>query len=90
MKTANLELPNLGTVMSNFDHAIDQEVAQELLAGDCRAEYTGWNFFGNVWYEPGPKKYCCEVMQYHATMETVECDTLEDIMRTVSEKYGWD
>lgn len=77
-------------VATNYDHTINHEVADELMNGNYWAQYSGWDFCGYVWYDKEEKKWCCEVWTYHVHRETVEADTLEAIMKTVSESYGYD
>jgi len=76
------------SVMSNFDHTIDTEVAEKLKEGKYYSDYPGWNFYGEVWYDSG--KWKCEIRRYHVHVETIMADTLEEIMEQNSEKYGYD
>jgi hypothetical protein len=75
-------------IMSNFDHVIDREVEKELKENRCYSKYPGWNFSGNVWFQDN--KFYCEVWQYHCHVETIEGDTLEDLMENVCCEYGAD
>lgn len=88
MKQADLSLPNIGTVMSNFDREIDTALAEQLRSGDCVGEYTGWNFFGYVWFEDG--EFYCMVKQYQAHAATLSAQTLEELMEDVSARFGYD
>lgn len=79
---------NIGTVMSNFDHIIDKDVEEKLKTGDYYADYAGYNFFGEVWWEQN--KWNCDILVYGSLMKTVTASTLEDIMEIVSTEYGWE
>lgn len=74
-------------VMSNFDHCINNEVAEQLKAGDCFAGYAAWDFHGDVWYENGI--YHCEIWRYHVHIDTISNEDLKEIMNEASDKYGW-
>lgn len=77
-------------VMSNFDHEIDEAVEKAIKGKSYFADYPGWNFHSTVWWDKEVKKWCCEVMRYHIHVETVEADTLQEIMNVVSNKYGYE
>ena len=76
------------SVMSNFDHAIDEKVAEAIKDKPLYAQYAGWNFCGYVWWQNG--KWCCEVWTYGSWFETFVADTLSEIMSDVSSEYGSD
>lgn len=79
---------DIGEVMTNFDHTIDEGVARRLESEDrAVARYSGLNFNGKVWFEPGVGVYRCEVWRYGVYRMTVS-GTLAEIMREVSERYG--
>lgn len=83
------ELENAGEeVMSNFDHEINPEIVKKLREGGYYADYPGWNFHGQVWYDNG--KWKCAIRRYCAHVETIVADTLEEIMGQASQKYGHD
>ena len=71
--------------MSNFDHAIDDGMAEDLVAGKV-GYYAGWNFHGTVWFAGG--KFYCMVRCYQVHVATVEADTLDGIMDEVSSRWG--
>jgi hypothetical protein len=79
---------DIGTVMSNFDHAIDGELADKLKAGNFVGDYTAYDFFGYLWFVDDV--YKCAVMRYHRHIETIENADLAEIMRECSERYGSD
>lgn len=76
------------TVMSNFDRQINQKVAKELEDNKLYADYPGLNFFGNVWLSEN--EWACEIWVYNSYRETITANSLENLMKTVSDKYGWD
>lgn len=77
----------LDDVMSNFDRQIEKDIEKELKETLSYAGYAAWDFHGDVWYEDG--KFYCEIWRYHCHVNTLEADTLEEIMEEASEKYGY-
>jgi DNA modification methylase len=77
-------------IMSNFDHDIDNNVAEELKQTDQYAQYSGWNFCGEIWWDKESKKWCCEIWTHAFYRETYESDSLKEIMNSVSEKFGYE
>lgn len=75
-------------VMTNCDHSIEDGAEEILKNNKVAYEYTGWDFFGLVWWEK-PKFYCL-VKQYKNHVDTIEADSLEGIMSLVSERFGED
>lgn len=76
------------TLMSNYDHTIEQDVAEEIKDKELYARYAGWNFCGYVWWEG--EMWNCEVWHYGSWQKTVNAETLEEIMSEVSDEYGDD
>lgn len=76
--------------MSNCYHEIEEGLAEALKEkpGEVFAIYAGWNFNARVWFKD--EKFHVEVWTYHVIREILSEDTLEEIMQTVSEKYGHD
>ena len=72
--------------MTNSDHTIEEDVAQELKTGKFYSQYPGWNFCGYVWWNKD--KWSCEVWKYNSHITTVHGYTLQEIMDKVSEDYG--
>jgi hypothetical protein len=81
---------SLGTVLSNFDHAIEVPIVEQLKLQEAYADYTAWNFFGLVWWDRAAARWKCEVRQYHQTIEVLDEGSLEDIMTTACGRYGSD
>ena len=84
----NKELPWVGYVMSNFDREINKEKETELKKGGNWGSYSGENFVAYFWFNNN--KFECEIWRYHTLTDIIIMDTLEEIMETVSNKYGWD
>jgi hypothetical protein len=74
-----------GAVMSNFDREVEPD-AEEVLARGW-GEYTAWDFFGRVWKDGA--RYKCEVWRYGSPACVMEAGTLPDLMRVVSDEWGW-
>ncbi len=78
------------SVMSNFDREIDQAVAERLRTEERFSRYAGWNFNGRVWWDRELSVWKCEVWTYGSPKDVVLSDTLEDVMTTVSNRWGYD
>lgn len=76
------------SLMSNFDHEVDQHVAERLQAEKVRAKYAGWNFNADCWFENG--EFYAAVYCYHRYQTTFHADTPEELMILVSNKYGYE
>lgn len=81
------DLPSAGTLCSNFDFTIDERIKPLVENGTHTGDYTGWNFFGNIWYDI---EWYCEVKQYCYVMKIVEASTLEELMGYVSDEFGYE
>lgn len=75
-------------LMSNFDHEVDQDVAQELRNNQAMAKYAGWNFNADCWFADG--QFHAAVHVYGVHRATVSADTPEALMELVSNTFGWD
>ena len=73
-------------VMSNFDHTIDEKVADKLKEGKYYSQYTGWNFCGYIYWNND--NWICEIWQYNSKIDTKKASTLSEIMDEVSSQYG--
>ena len=74
-------------LMSNFDRKINKEVANAIKSKKLFSRYAGWNFNGKVWFDDN--KWLCEVWTYGNWQKTFICDTLDEIMESVSNEYGY-
>jgi hypothetical protein len=77
---------SLGTVMSNCDGEVEDGAEEALKREGVCGEYTGWNFFGYVWWEDDQFK--CLVLCYQSPQEVVEAKSLKELMTAVSNVYG--
>jgi hypothetical protein len=75
-------------VMTNFDHSIDAKAAEKVKSGPHLGSYAAWEFHGIVWWDCKISKWCCQVSQYHAVVETVAADDLQEIMNYCCDEYG--
>jgi hypothetical protein len=75
-------------LMSNFDHEVDQTVAQLLRNGRVWAGYPGWNFFAHCWF--ADDQFHAAVLVYHEHRSTISAETPEELMKAVSDTYGWE
>jgi hypothetical protein len=73
-------------VMSNFDHSIDQKVAEYIKDKEIWAGYSGMHFYGKVWW--AENQWHCEVRQYKQHVNTISCETLRAIMSECCSEYG--
>jgi hypothetical protein len=78
------ELPD--SVYSNFDHELDEKVADELRKGGCRAQHAGWNFCAWVYREGS--KWHSYVMCYGSHRASFEDDDLRSLINTVNNEFG--
>lgn len=81
-------LPLFPGELSNFDFSIDEGVEDALLARTHRAVYSGWNFNGQVWHDG--EQFVCQPWRYHSPCSLHKADTLKELMRSVSGRYGYD
>lgn len=80
------ELP-LGNVMNNRDQEIDWPVAALLRQGGCFSRHSGWDFSGLVWFADG--RWHERVSGHGTPRAAYSADTLEELMRTVNDEFGW-
>ena len=76
------------SVMSNFDHSIQEHVATAIKDQPLYSAYVGWNFCGKVWWQDD--QWHCEIWTYGSYRQTISGDTLQEIMDEVSSEYGQD
>jgi hypothetical protein len=86
MKKLPEELKCIGDVMSNFDHEIESGAADRLKKGKVYGEYPAVEFFAKVWWDGNV--FCAEIMRYCSHVDTLEADTLDEIMSQASSRYG--
>ena len=88
----NLRLSNsfkntYDTLMSNFNHTIKYEIANKIKGKKLFACYTGFNFYGLVWWQN--KKWNCEVWHYKIYQKTYSKNTLEELMLDICDDWGY-
>lgn len=76
----------IGLEMSNFDGRIDEGLADALRGGQVYGRHAAWNFNGLVWFADG--RFHEQVWRFHVPMRTHSADTLEQLMREVSDEWG--
>ena len=76
--------------MSNFDHRIDDRLADKLKSGKFYVSYTAWNFFGKVWWDSNriPPCFICEIWRYGEIVNYIYADNLKGIMDEACDLYG--
>lgn len=80
---------DVGTVLTNFDHGIDDELARELVAPDAYGTYAAWDFYGQaVWCED--EQFHVEIWCYHQHVDTISAGSLEALMAEASEAWGYE
>lgn len=75
-------------LMSNFDHEVNQQMAQRLRHDQVTARYPAWNFFAHCWF--ADDQFHAAVLVYHEHVGSFSADTPEELMKAVSDAYGWD
>lgn len=78
---------DIGDVMSNFDHEIEDGAEKKLKSGEFYGSYPAQNFYGCVWFDG--EVFLCQVNCYQSHEETVTAPTLRGIMDAVSDDWGW-
>jgi len=76
-------------LMSNFDHKVNKEIEQQLKENyNLKADYPGWNFFGECWYKDD--SFYCRVKCYRETVGYYKANTPEELMEEISNIYGYE
>lgn len=78
------------TIMSNCFHEIESGSEEYLKLNDVYGCYAGWNFHGTVWFDKSNNIFKCQVKQYRQHVATIEGNSLSDIMKNVSDRFGWE
>ena len=73
-------------IMTNFDHSIEDGAEKLLMENKVYGFYPALDFHGAVWFEDG--KFHCEVWHFGIHIDTVDADSLQEIMDTCSRQYG--
>jgi len=88
MEKRPTDLVYIGDIMSNFNHEIENDAEEKLKAGGVYGAYPAWNFHSTVWFDS--KKFKCQIKQYRVHVDTIEADSLSEIMEKASAIYGND
>jgi hypothetical protein len=75
-------------LMCNEDGQVNQQVAARLRNERGLAEYTAWNFHAECWF--ADEWFHAAVYTHHVHRATLTARTPEQLMRDVSDAYGWD
>jgi predicted ester cyclase len=75
-------------VYSNFDHCLNEKVADELVEqnGKIVAQHAAWNFCGYIWYENG--NFHEQVWQYKKPVAEFKNKNIIDLIDEVNSEYG--
>jgi hypothetical protein len=86
--TEHPDWPEIGILMSNFDCKVDTEVADRLRKEQVIASYTGYNFYAYCWFQDG--LFHADVWLYSSHVDTMSAETPEELMKEVSDEFGWE
>ncbi len=75
-------------VCSNFDGLIDYTVVEELKKGGVSAGFPAWDYYGCVWFDGN--EWICSVRKYHAVVDVIKANCIEELVENVKEKHGYD
>lgn len=78
------------SLMSNFDHEVDEKVAQELKTVRATAGYPGWDFNAKCWYDGATGLYMAAVRTYRQLRATFAAPTPKELMEEISAEFGYD
>jgi hypothetical protein len=80
----------LDEVASNFDREWSSEIAKDLQLkpNAAFAQYSGWNFCGYVWFDG--KEFQCQIWRYGVPVSQIASLTGTELMRLVSQRFGYE
>jgi len=78
---------HIGSVMTNYDHSIEDGAEEKLKSGQFYGDYAGWNFFGQAVWWTG-ERFACMVYCYGGHVDTIYAQSLVGLMEAVSAEYG--
>lgn len=78
----------IGLGMSNFDHRIDDGLAEALQGRQVYARHAAWDFNGQVWWDG--KQFREQVWRYNCPVASFAADSLGELMEDVNDAYGWE
>lgn len=76
--------------MSNFDHSIDEGLEEVLKARpkEVFGRHAAYNFNSHVWWDGN--QFVEQVWKYHQVVDYMAAPTLQELMETVNDKWGWE
>lgn len=78
----------IGSVMSNCDHQVEEWAEEKLKSGNFLGNYPGWNFHAQVWWDGS--QFAGRVKTYRVVRGTYRAATLAELMEVISDRYGYD
>lgn len=75
-------------VYSNFDHALDDAMHEELLTGSKQGQHAAWDFCGWVRFDPLSKMWTEQVWVYGSLHSTRSNEDLSELIADVNSEYG--
>ncbi len=84
------EMTEVSLGISNFDHTIDKRLEEKLRENPNKVHgrHAAMNFNGLVWFDG--HHFIEEVYIYQNMIEVIREDSLEELMITVNDKYGYE
>jgi hypothetical protein len=74
-------------VMTNYDHSVDEAVAERLRRGGECGQHTAFDFHAWVWFADG--RWHEQVFVHHVPQGSFCADTLQELMKIVNDEFGW-
>lgn len=80
----------LGTVYSNFDHRLDDDLAKKLeeKSGKAFARHAAWNFCGYVWHADG--QWHNETWTYGHPAHVFVGESVQNVVEQACDQHGRD
>lgn len=73
--------------MTNFDHSIEDGMAEALVGRRAYGTHAGWEFNGKVWWADG--QFHEAVYRYGDFQRVYSAGSLRDLMAVVNDDWGW-
>ena len=76
--------------MCNLDYSIDKGFEEALRADPNKVfgRHAGWHFNGEVWFDG--QQFVEEVWVFGASQKIVKADSLAELMKVVSDEFGYE
>ncbi len=75
-------------LMSNIDHEIDANVAEQMRSIQALATYPGWNFNAICWWDGERGQYLAAVYQFKRLTATYIAPSPLELMRDICRNFG--